>query len=434
VELFVLDGTDVPSPEDLAMLSAMYSRDPASVTTHLEKVRRVGSGRFMSTFYCGFGHKSVGDCGFVTMFIEGVSMLAAKAIQDTPLYNGQEASTRYLDMTKQVVLNPLGTPEGAALQVAWMALYEEALATLVPQLEDQHPKQPDEKESVWKKAIKARAFDIARSLLPAGVTTNVAWSANLRQANDHLKELRHHPLTEVREIGEQLHAKLLERYPNSFGHVVNEAEESYIEQSMDCWAFSDFNSVEFEFTNGLDRHTLSNDAFVDLLTKRPPRAELHQRFRRFGSIDLRFSLDFGSFRDLQRHRSAVIEMPLLRTFHGFHPWYLEHLPVEFGDRIADLTKRLPDPNSDQATRQYYVPMGFLVQVEMSCTLPAAVYIAELRSGQSVHPTLRVRAQQMGEVIRKCVPGIAMHHDMSPDTWSIRRGQQDIVVKSEGENP
>jgi hypothetical protein len=67
---------------------------------------------------------------------------------------------------------------------------------------------------------------------------------------------------------------------------------------------------------------------------------------------------------------------------------------------------------------------------MSCSLPSAVYIAELRAGDTVHPTLRIRAQQMGEAIKSAVPGIAMHHDLSPpDTWNIKRGTQDIVQKS-----
>ena len=63
----------------------------------------------MSQFYVGYGHKSIGDCGSITIFIEGCSMLAAKAIQDTKLYNGQEASTRYIDFSQQAMINPLGT-------------------------------------------------------------------------------------------------------------------------------------------------------------------------------------------------------------------------------------------------------------------------------------------------------------------------------------
>src|SRR3954470_22058500 len=78
-QIFTID--DVP-PEDLAMLQALYSRSPASVTTHLDKVRSSGSSKFMSQYYVGYGHASIGDCGFTTVFIENYSMLAAKAIQD----------------------------------------------------------------------------------------------------------------------------------------------------------------------------------------------------------------------------------------------------------------------------------------------------------------------------------------------------------------
>jgi len=49
----VLDGHDVPNPEDLAMLQALYSRSPQSVDDHLERVRSVGSGKFMDQYYTG---------------------------------------------------------------------------------------------------------------------------------------------------------------------------------------------------------------------------------------------------------------------------------------------------------------------------------------------------------------------------------------------
>lgn len=89
--VIVLD--DVP-PESNAMLQALYSRSPESVVEHLKRVNSVGPEKFMKSYYVGYGHKSIGDCGTTTIFIENVSMLAAKAIQDTPLYNGQEGDSR----------------------------------------------------------------------------------------------------------------------------------------------------------------------------------------------------------------------------------------------------------------------------------------------------------------------------------------------------
>ena len=48
-------------PEDGAMLQALYSRSPAGVESHLDKVEKAGAGKFMSQYYVGYGHASIGD-------------------------------------------------------------------------------------------------------------------------------------------------------------------------------------------------------------------------------------------------------------------------------------------------------------------------------------------------------------------------------------
>ncbi len=106
MRIFIRD--DLP-PESEAMVQALYSRSPASVVEHLRKVEEVGADQFMGTYYVGYGHRSIGDCGTTTLFIEEVTMLDAKAIQDWPLYRGQEASTRYMDFSKAVIHDPLKT-------------------------------------------------------------------------------------------------------------------------------------------------------------------------------------------------------------------------------------------------------------------------------------------------------------------------------------
>ena len=103
-EIYIVDDMH---PEATAMAQALYSRSPQSVVNHLQKIKEVGYEKFMDTFYVGYGHKSIGDCGSTTLFVENISILGAKAIQDWQLYRGQEASTRYLDMSKQKVLNPV---------------------------------------------------------------------------------------------------------------------------------------------------------------------------------------------------------------------------------------------------------------------------------------------------------------------------------------
>lgn len=427
-QIIVVD--DVP-PEANAMLQALYSRSPRSVTEHLVQVREKGAEKFMANYYVGYGHKSIGDCGTTSIFIENVSMLVAKAVQDWPLYNGQEASTRYLDMASQEVLNPLGTDVGRDIQDMWMAFYRRAIDELVPALKLRFPIEEGQKETLYDKAIKARAFDIARGFLPAGVTTYVAWHTNLRQAHDHLKEMRNHPLPEVREVAKMIHDALKSKYSSSFLHKEYESDEKYVEESMAELAYFDDPSIkQFSYRVRLDLDGLKKHD--RLLANRPAKSELNNRFREYGDIVFEFPLDFGSYRDLQRQRSAVQEMPLLTTSHGFHPWYLEQLTPglrkDAEELIAEQKRRIDALDTPDTVKQYYIAMGHIVTVRMSCSLPSAVYIAELRSSDTVHPTLRIEAQRMGDAILDSVPGIAMHHDKSPGTWNIKRGAQDIVKK------
>jgi thymidylate synthase ThyX len=434
MDVFVLDGSDVPNPEDMAMIQALYSRSPQSVVIHLEKVKEKGSSAFHEKYYVGYGHKSIGDTGTVTICIEDVSMLCAKAIQDTPLYNGQEASTRYLDFSTRPMVNPAATPEGAGIQSECIGLYNRVLERIVPYFQQRFPRQEGQKEGVWKTAIAAKAFDVARGFLPAGCTTFVAWHTNLRQAHDHLSLLRHHPCLEVRMMAERVHAALLKRYPSSFGHKRYDATEEYLAKSAARFAFTDGLNVSapvnFLYSSRLDMDGLA--LHRDLLESRPTKTELHQRFRQYGDVRFCFPLDFGSYRDLQRHRSCVQEMPLVTTKHGFLPWYLEQLPEGMAPIMTilldEVAARIAKLQISDAEKQYYVPMGYQNPTKITCSLPSAVYIAELRSGTTVHPTVRKVAQQMGQALKLLVPYLALHHDMSESEWDIKRGTQDITPK------
>jgi thymidylate synthase ThyX len=402
----------------------------------MDQIHDKGADSFMSKWYVGYGHKSIGDCGTITIFVENVSMFVAKAIQDNPLYNGQEASTRYLDMADQPVVNPANTPEGETIQRTWIQLYKDVLATLIPHFEKRFPHKEGQKKSVWKKAVKARAFDVARGFLPAGCCTYVAWHTNLRQAADHLKLLRHSPCKEIREVGGRIEEELLKRYPSSFGHNRYSDQEEYLAKSIARFAFSEGELCSTDPEEGFcyDARRLNVammlDKHQDLLESRPPKTELHQRFRQYGQISFEFPLDFGSYRDIQRHRSCVQEMPLLSTKYGLHPWYIEQLPHGWGDLVqkvaASQAKLIDDLDLPPEEKQYYVAMGYTCPIKITCPLPSAVYIAELRSGSTVHPTLRVVAQKIGDTLQELIPDLAMHHDKSAGVCDIKRGEQDIV--------
>lgn len=428
--IFIIDDQN---PEDTAMMQALYSRSSASVTEHLAKVKAAGSGRFMESFYVGYGHESIGDCGSTTIFIEGVSMLADKAIQDWPLYSGQETSTRYIDMSKQPIEDPVDTAESKAILDKWMDFYLNKQEAVAAHIKAQYPRKPEEDEKVYEKAVKARTFDTLRGFLPAGITTQLAWHTNLRQAARKLALLRHHPDMTVRALGERILGELKQRYPNSFSHKLYESQEAYRGETVQKYTYFDPAECPEKATLTTPITPADIEAYKDAFETRPAKSELPIFLLDLGLATFEFLMDFGSFRDLQRHRNGVCRMPLLSTRFGFDQWYLSQLPDDIRKEadalIEEQTRAIEHISNDPIIRQYYVAMGFRVPCRVSYGLPAALYTIELRSGKTVHPSLRIIAQDMGRALQEKLPNLKLHIDFSSDDWDVRRGKQDITSKT-----
>lgn len=432
------------SPEDVAMLQALYSRSAESVDVHLEKVAKTGSGKFMESYYVGYNHKSIADCGSTTVFVEGVSLLAAKAIQDWPLYSGQETSTRYIDMSKQHIVDPINSAESQAILDRWMTFYmskQEAVAEIVRQ---RHPRRPDEDEKRYASAVKARTFDILRGFLPAGITTQLSWHTNLRQAGDHLTSLLTHPLQEMNTIGALIGQALGMTYPSTFnGHqsalsgVRSTSEQIAWEQEIGkdtysaTWLWSDQDDEEVILT--LDNFNLDYP-FPDYVRTRPRGCVLPHKLTECGQVQLDFLLDFGSWRDIQRQRNGVCLMPMLTGQHGFEPWYLD----QFDAKLHAEAQWLIDFQHDEIQKlevppeikQYYYALGFRVPTQLTYGLPALLYVLELRSSKTVHPSLRKKILKAVDEFRleDAFRDVALHADMDPDDWTVRRGEQTITEK------
>lgn len=404
LEVLVLDGRDVPNPEDMAMLQALYSRSPAPVKDHLKKVADLGSTQFMGRYYVQYGHRSIGDNGHATVFIENVSMLMAKAVQDNQLYNGQECSTRYLDFSTQPFLIPTDLPPEAVpifqgIQEEWRALYLEALPmvhdwakrTYTPADVVSSKVPADKVLSTWEATTKAIAFDIVRSLLPCGAATSVAWTTNFSVGGDHLADLASHPLEEVRLGAQVIHAALKAKEPNSFRDLppseVGSIDDYYL---IDYSPEDDVSVKEYDFKQATR---------TEIQEANEPKAYKRRSFVDNSSIFvIQGVLDFGSFRDLQRHRNGYMGMPIVDGQIGFSDWYKGRLTEACGEGFmakvmiliskVRATKAGTMKNNFQLRKQYIYPMGMMVPVEMHWGPGQVKYVLGLRSKTSVHPTLR----------------------------------------------
>ena len=430
MKVFIYDEFN---PQDTAMMQALYSRSALSVEEHVKKVRESGSGKFMEKFYVGYGHASIADCGSTTIFLEGVSMLAAKALEDWPLFSGQETSSRYINYSKQPIVDPLKTKDSKDILDKWMKFYIGSQPVMTKHLMAKYPRKEGEDEGVYERAINARMFDSLRGFLPAGITTQHSWHTNLRQAHDKLVLLKHHPLKEIRDEAEKVLVELKTKYPQSFSHVEVEDQEAYRELSMQKFNYYSDKDYAGEFTGRTNIKKDDLKKYSALLKKRPQKIGLPHFLTELGTVTFEFLLDFGSFRDIQRHRHGVCRMPLLTTKFGFNEWYLEQLPADLKKEAIKLIKEQTSAvkklkKASKEDLQYYLAMGFNVPCKVSYGLPAVLYVTELRSGNMVHPTLRKVAHKMADKIMKMLPDVTIHVDRSLDSWDVRRGLQTIQEK------
>jgi thymidylate synthase ThyX len=427
-KIFIYDEFE---PQDNAMLQALYSRSPMSVEKHVAKVKETGSGKFMEKFYVGYGHASIADCGSTTIFIEKLSILADKAVQDWPLYSGQETSTRYVDMSLQPIVDPVKNPTSKKILDNWMKFYLSNQENVRKYLRKKYPQKKEEKEDIYEKTIKARSFDILRGFLPAGITTQLSWHTNLRQAWDKLALMMFHPVPEIADIAKTILKKLKEKYPQSFSHSVVDKQADYRKFLMGKYNyFNPPKHPKFKASTTIKAEELNQ--YQAIFSRRPEKTGLPHFLTELGGITYDFLLDFGSFRDIQRHRNGVCRMPLLSTRFGFNKWYLNQLPkavrLEAKKLIMGQVKLIKLLKASPEILQYYIALGFNVPCRVSYGLPATVYVMELRSGKAVHPTLRKIAHQMSKALQKMFPKLKIYCDLNPDDWDVRRGLQDITEK------
>src|SRR5271154_1477697 len=162
----VLTVSPMP-PEKCAYALARYSRSPDSIRESIEWVRTHDSQKFLESFYFQYGHASIADLGHVVLCFEGISELAATEIEDEQLWDGQARSSRYQDFSKSGFVTP---PEFDAVQAvayreaagALLAGYNEVHAKVFDYLAGKLPRPEAMKPEVYRRNLRARAFDVAR--------------------------------------------------------------------------------------------------------------------------------------------------------------------------------------------------------------------------------------------------------------------------------
>jgi thymidylate synthase ThyX len=204
-DVYAIHGAD---PEVLAYAMAKYSRSSLTMKESLAEISSQRAEQFLNTFYFQYGHRSIADLAHIPFAIECLSLLAAIALVDESRWDGQERSTRYQNFRKSGWYTPQLPPAQATSYTAAVetlfAAYDAVGAGMLEALKLAIPQPATMKDEAYTRTLKARAFDVARYLLPLATNTSLGQIVNARTLETQISRLLSSEFAEVRSLGEKL--------------------------------------------------------------------------------------------------------------------------------------------------------------------------------------------------------------------------------------
>lgn len=469
-------------PEEvIAVLFAKYSRSPGGLRDTLSGMLAddevgVGEGSggtkldvanekaraFHEKYVAGYGHSSVGEHAIIHLGIEGVSILAAKAIEDVRIGASEtEKSTRYVTFESKAFVTP---PElkREGMEVV-CGLYEVTCAKLIDrylgltrmvtqELRSRHPKPLDMGARAYDAMVQAKALDLCRGLLPASTKTNLGLTINARAMEMLLTKLYSHPAGEMRELAVPLHREAKTVAPTLVKYAAaspwrqqlrepiagtnNHIRDQYLkrmDKNPKVAIHSDLTGNEAKQraiegilweTDGPDPITLERlghgrayfcDEVITLALSNRTRHERAPRAFEAIGLQMELVLDYGCFRDLQRHRMVSWLGHAFTADLGFDvPEGLLELGTQYADeyssamRMAEVAWQEVREWGGEWAAQYVVPLGYNYHVLANTNLRELFHLVELRSGKGGHVGYRRIAQELHRQSAMHWPWAAKH--------------------------
>jgi thymidylate synthase ThyX len=196
-------------PEVQAYAMAKYSRSALSMKESLREISEQKAEKFLNTYYFQYGHRSIADLAHIAMAIERLSILAAIAVVDEQRWDGQERSTRYQDFSHpDYYLPEFGGSQARQLYIDTINFlfseYQALSASMFEYLKERTPRPADMKQEAYDRTLRARAFDVARYLLPLATNTSLGQIVNARTLEGQISRLLSDSFAEVRAVGQSL--------------------------------------------------------------------------------------------------------------------------------------------------------------------------------------------------------------------------------------
>ena len=388
-------------PEVVAVAFAKCSRSPESFADIAAELTDEKSADFHEKWVVGYGHSSVAEHANLHLAIENVSILATKVIEDNRLASYTEKSTRYQVFDKNKYYKPKNirlSEFGQGYEKTLNSIFDTYTRIEKPMREfiiKKYPQKDKQTERIYNVIIKARVCDNIRYLLPTATLTNLGMTANARTWEHAIVKLLSHPLKEMQDIGaaikeealkitptlikfadqndyliqtnqrlEKLSKKLLTQTPKPSQPVTIVDYDKDTENKLVAALLYGHSSLSYQQILSQVKkmgHKQKEEIINQTLEKRSqfdaPIRELENIYYTFDIL-----MDFGAFRDVQRHRMCTQINQLVTVIHGYEtPEEIIEagLEKEFSvlmDKAAELYNKILPQYPYEA--QYVIPLAF----------------------------------------------------------------------------
>jgi thymidylate synthase ThyX len=461
-------------PEVVAVLFAYVSRSPNTFRENLLKLIKSGdidlnamdlsscvdyeeakrkAKEFHEKWVVGYGHASVAEHAVASIAIEDVSIVATKVIEDNRLASYTEKSTRYqvFDYSRYYKPKKIMQSEFAGLYEKTMRslfdAYQEITPKMIEFMKEKYPKQEGMSDRLYENISKARACDVVRYILPAGTLTNLAMTANARTLEHAIRKFLSHPLDEVKEIGikmkqevtkliptlvkyvdenpyiketnELMERIIKEKYRNvsvepQENHVKlvdydKDAENKLVSAIIYRYSHLPFDKIR-EMVEKMDQG--EKEAIVDEYLKRMGRHDWPMRELEHIYYTFDILVDYGAYRDIQRHRMCTQTTQLLTTRYGFS-MPPEIKEVGFSGLFEDCMNTAAEAYEEISKQfpyeaQYVVPLAYRKRVLFTWNLRELHHFIKLRSSRQGHISYRRIAHMIYNEIERIHPLFAKY--------------------------
>jgi thymidylate synthase ThyX len=406
--------------------------------------------------FSDYGDDSVAQLGGVHLAVEDASNILTKVLERGRLMAYLEQSTRYIPYTErrgaqwrylvpaELDGHPLRADYIAAMN-ATFEIYARWIPAMQAWFEARYPKAAGDSDAVHRAAIRAKALDTLRGLLPAATQSNVGIYGTGQAFEALLLRMRAHPLAEARATADAMLVELRKVIPAFLTRVdqpdrggrwsayladtrARTAEiAARLEAGVAPADADEVTLVDFDpegevkvVAAALYAPSALPDADLLALARRLPQADReavlrayvgdrgnrrHKPGRAFERTGYRFDVltDYGAFRDLQRHRLLTIEWQVLGPRHGYiQPEAIVEAGAEADfrqvmDRSAALHDAMQSAGLAEAA-QYAVSMAYRVRFALDVNAREAMHMIELRTVPQGHPAYRRVCQRMHRLI------------------------------------